>query len=844
MDEEMVVLATALNDGLDSLPYWKNDAFCKLWSNNRLTTRVGSKKLDGVDRINALLLWATIEHKSQLLIGMPDTLQHRPSALLATGLIKAFLDTRERHTRAKDVIYLGFRIGIREDLSHVTLNHEPLQEFFRVTFLRKGVSSETLTSNDLPSLICIYSPLEPVRIVRQANPFLIAIDCADRIDIPWLSEMIKYAQINNIPIIAWSYNPLSNVRSDFYSTSAMTFIWPQSFLYGYEDSKILSEDDPIALFASQACLNVYPCELTGKNVDYYSDVLGRAQCALSQASHKINGRMSRDAVLMGYRLLRLLERLTVSLSTYELERTHYWRQPSLMELCNGLSRFADALKSQDISVPLQEACGHIETAVEWLKSNEPPLWSALVDLCIEDRDSEEHRMLVFVSNAYKSMFAHSLLANENASEKDLQDMGIRLSSITDLTRSINKETPLINTESASSMSSDRPCIPFLIGIPYGYGFGKIAPAIELGKISGKIEILYYPHQTHQLKRFANLLDITLTPDWAGAIRTIQALGARTSASAPPSQRSRIVKIHPLRSIQGRPRPRKEILDTYRPLNIGTPTDELTRLLAQYENIDDAQCIAISPEETAIINTTEETSEFCEHAVKIRFVGGWCALFGHNDTINFVCPNNGIKPRYARAARQGDRILYIHGESRQSLYELLLSRVHTHPSIRAHVEYIRAWQQEVRDKVSAYLRRGHTLDDLHAEMVSRGSTIQTSAAVYCWAKGLVMRPRDPEDLRRLSEILDMPFTRQCYKLIHRAGDRIHGLHIQLSQRLKAWILKGAEGDHMRDEVIDQDLQLTFGDVQDALLLLEVEDVEEVQGLYYKGTLGHLEKECNS
>jgi len=833
----MVVLAAALNDGLDSLPCWKNDAFCKLWSNNRLTTRVGNRKLDGIDRINALLLWATIDHKSQLLIGMPDTLEHRPSALLATGLIKAFLDTREQHNRARDVIYIGFRIGIREDLSLVALNRKPLRDFFTVTFSRRSVSYETSAGNELPRLVCIYSPFDPVGVIRQTNPFLIAIDCANHVDIAWLSDVVRYAQRNRIPTIAWSYNPLSDVRLNFSSAGGMTFVWPKRFLYGYEDSETLSEDNPIGLFTSYAHLHVYPCELTGKGIDDYSGALDHAQHALSQARRRMNGRVSRDAVLMGYRLLRLLERLPISLSTYEFERTQYWRQPSLTALCTALPRFANALTSQDISGPLREACEHLETAVEWLKSNEPPLWSALVDLCIEDRDANEYRMLVFANNAHKNMFAHSLLAHENASEEDLQEMGVRLSSISELARS--DESSL----SDIFVSPDQRCVPILIGVPSGYNLGRIIPIVRLCKISGKTEILHYPHQVWHLKWFAEKLDAALAPDLAGALKTIQALGARTSLSVLPSQRRRTVKTHPPRPIQGRPRPRKGIVGPARPLEIGTPADELTRLLAEYEDIDDTRCIAVSPEETTVIDVTEEGSEFTEHAIRIRFVGGWCALFGHSDMINFVRSDNSIEHRYARAARPGDRILYIHGESRQNLYELLLSRVHNHHSIRAHIEYIQAWQQEMRDKVSAYLHRGHTLDDLYAEMISRGSAIQTPQAVYCWATGRVMRPRDPEDLRRLSDILDMPFTRECYKLIHNAGNRIHGLHIQLSRRLKAWILQGAQGNHMRDEIIDRELQLTFGDVQDALILLKIEDVEEVKGLYFRGMLGRLERERN-
>lgn len=863
MDEELGKFVKHLNSGFDSFPCWNDEAFSELWCRNRLSTRIDSEEnMDGVDRFNAALLWSTVEKRQRLLIGMPERLQHRASALLATGLLKAFLDTRggfttdsyrqefshpmipkNRRLYNRDVVYFGSRLGIREDLSHVTLSRKPLREFFTVTFSRRDMDAGTTRREELPRLICIYSPLDPVTSLHQANPFLIAVDCGDKPDVPWLPAVLKHARSKQIPLIAWSSNPLSEVHSHFASEGALTFAWPARFLHCYEELESISEDDPARLFAlGIRDIHLCPCELTGQDVDDYSEALRHAQQALSRARRMLNGRVSRDAVLMGYRLLRLLERLPVSLSTYEFERSQYWRQPSIGKLCAGFSRFVSAMTSQDISAPLHEALRYLEKGVDWLKNHEPPLWPALVDLCIEDRESGERRILVFANEAHKKMFAHSLLANEGVCEEDLSEMGISITSITEFVRALTEEnegrpgTPLGDSSTSPACSG----VPFLIGLPSGYSFRRIAPIIGLAKT----EILYYPHQGGYLKWLANQLNIALTPNTSAALMAVEALGGQTEAAAHPSHARQAVKMLTPRPVQGRPRLQKSDVEMEAPLDIGSPADELTRLLAEYDDTDDVQCIAVSSDETDVVEEGDQAPEFADRAVKIKFADGWCILFGVDEMINFVRPDGSIERRYARSARPRDRVLYIHGERQQNLYELLLSRIHNHHSIRAHVEYIQAWQREVQEQISTYLRHGHTIDELHTAMVDRGSTIQTPMAVYFWAKGWVMRPRDPEDLRRLSEILDMPFTAKCYKFIHSAGDRLHGLHIQLSRRLKAWIMKGAAGDHMRDEVIDKEIQLTFGDVQDALKVLAVESCCEVDGLFYADSLGRLERRATN
>lgn len=841
----MELLISNLRSGLSSFSCWSDTAFEELWCRDHLSTQIESKEaIDGFDKVNAALLWSAIEKRRRLLVGMPERLQHRPSALLATGLIKAFLDTRGRSC-AKDVVYFGSRLGIREDLSLVTLRRKSLQEFFTVKFSRRDLGVGAILRDGLPRLICIYSPIDPVSSLQQTNPFLIAVDCGEQPDVPWLPAVLKYAEAKRIPMIAWCSNPLSEIHSYFNSADIPVFSWPTYFLHDHKERGAISKDDSVRVFGQDIRdIQLFPCELTGEDVDDYSNFLSQVQHALSHARSMLDGQVSRDAVLMGYRLLKLLERLPVSLSTYEFERSQYWRQPSIENLCSGFSRFANAMRSQAISTPLFEALQHLQKAVDWLSDHDPPLWTALVDLCIEDRELGANRILVFASEAHKKMFSHCLLAKEGVREQDLADMGVSVRSITGLVRALTEDPAGQQGITLADSPPSQECrgVPFLVGLPAQHSFRRIAPIVGLAKL----EVLHYPHQRWYLKEFANKLNAMLTPNVSSALRTVHALGGGlTQATTQPSNTRQAVKIYPPRPVKGRSRPKERDMVLGGPLDIGTPTDELTRILAQYDDcIDEIQYGPVSADETGAVEEGDQASEFVDRALRVTFVDGWHALFGVNDRINFVRADHSIERRFARSARPRDRILYIHGESQQNLYELLISRVYKHPSIRTHVEYIRAWQQEAREKISAYLSNGHNLDDLLARLVQRGSTLQTPAALSFWARGWVMRPRDVEDLRRLSEVLDMPFTSKCYKLVHKAGDRLHGLHIQLSHRLKAWIMQGARGGQVRDEVIDQELQLTFGDVQDALILLEVVDAHETEGLFFKGTLGRIEKELST
>jgi hypothetical protein len=88
---------------------------------------------------------------------------------------------------------------------------------------------------------------------------------------------------------------------------------------------------------------------------------------------------------------------------------------------------------------------------------------------------------------------------------------------------------------------------------------------------------------------------------------------------------------------------------------------------------------------------------------------------------------------------------------------------------------------------------------------------------------------------------MDYVRQHYKRIARAASRLRSLHRVLSSKLNRWLEQqaGEIDAGSDDDVIDQQLGLTFGDIRSSLVLLHVKDVENIQGLFLRSSLGKLE-----
>lgn len=199
-------------------------------------------------------------------------------------------------------------------------------------------------------------------------------------------------------------------------------------------------------------------------------------------------------------------------------------------------------------------------------------------------------------------------------------------------------------------------------------------------------------------------------------------------------------------------------------------------------------------------------------------------------------------------------MFIHGQKRQNLYDLIISRVHQHPSIEFFLALIKRWQKELQVAYGMWLKNlgewdeilkygSHDINELLKRMQALGSKLTSSTALINWIKGLVLCPLDPEDLRRIGVVLNIEFIKKYYKQIDRAAKRLRGLHRGLSIRLNRWLhdqMAGAMRGNVND-VIDAELGLTFEDIRNSLLVLDVIKIENVVGPFLRNHLGFVKKE---
>jgi hypothetical protein len=182
-------------------------------------------------------------------------------------------------------------------------------------------------------------------------------------------------------------------------------------------------------------------------------------------------------------------------------------------------------------------------------------------------------------------------------------------------------------------------------------------------------------------------------------------------------------------------------------------------------------------------------------------------------------------------------MFIHGQRRQNLYELILSRVHAHPSFALYLNLIQRWQDEL---AQSYNKSHLTVEEILYQMRQRGSQLQTQQSIRLWFCRYVMCPNDEKDLQRIADVLDMSFVKQYHRQIARAASRLRGIHRGLSRKLNQWLQYDAveATSGTLSEIIDAELGLTFQDFQYALLLLRVATIEQVDGLFLSSELGKL------
>jgi len=838
------MLYASLSKSFETLAGCQDGLFEQLWEDQRLKFgRDVQQPHDTVDKFCARLVCATITKHDRLLLVLPDFKPHRPALLFTTALLRCWYAPSEQPTSSQPkLLYFGTTVGIREHLSLVRIQgfRESLSEVFQQQNVgRRGTGNPATrnqsegAANNLPRVVTFYSPADAASIIRQHNPECIAVDLDESAKADWLASLLEEATRSHIPVVAWGVNPLADCLTVF-KRHGQTIVWPSSPM-----------NSVAAATASQAETQLNTLVLEGDGIEGISSTFREIIHLSVKAAQLAKGRLGQDAVRQHLWYTRALESLFVPYNFYEAEAARFWGLKTFAQLRAGCEHFHQACERHEgvLNRELERIftfCNQIE---ETLHNSDPPLWNALCNLCIDEPNDDEARLFVFSGISKKQLFLLSLLAYHNLTESDLREIRIWIVTLDELRRLVRSR---YSAEDAGGgdylqISSDLNWRPMLIGLPGASLSPKLLPVLQ----QANVDVVVYPHQVGTLKRRANEWKQALSLDLKALDDVLKHLNGEKAAQTISPEislvRPRMRLSEPVGLEAGTARRRVSPQVTFL-WKIDDPVAAVTSLLEHDDNQLDENSVFYEPHRVIQLG---EDETWCDEAVKLCFESGVSVTYPNDEFINVVIAGASgpeVDERSVRSLRDGDRIVLIHGQQRQSFYELIISRMHQHPSLILHLSLIRRWQT---DFVSAYYRwyqRGsYNAEQLLKLMNEHGSGLTSSVTIQAWLRGQTLCPQDTEDLRRLSEILEMDFVRKNYQRIGKAASRLRGLHRGVANKLNRWLQQQATGIDAGndDEIIDPDLGLTFGDLKSSLSLQRISAVQVINGPLLRSCLGRLE-----
>ena len=143
--------------------------------------------------------------------------------------------------------------------------------------------------------------------------------------------------------------------------------------------------------------------------------------------------------------------------------------------------------------------------------------------------------------------------------------------------------------------------------------------------------------------------------------------------------------------------------------------------------------------------------------------------------------------------------------------------------------IRRWQQELATSIDGL---GFSHSDVLRRIRELGSRRTTSGVIRQWAAGEVLGPLDPQDIRRVGEVVGSEWLRANWRLVGAALFAVRSGHRVLGRRITQIIQKAALGEHevsARDKDFLSQLGITMGRLQDAVTVLTVEQISADAGM---------------
>lgn len=193
---------------------------------------------------------------------------------------------------------------------------------------------------------------------------------------------------------------------------------------------------------------------------------------------------------------------------------------------------------------------------------------------------------------------------------------------------------------------------------------------------------------------------------------------------------------------------------------------------------------------------------------------------------------------ARQLRPGDRIFVIDDDTRKTLLAKVLEVAEDIPELAVAAAWVDPWR---RTMASVRARYG-TYTAFADELRKRGSSARSTVAIRFWCVGVTLGPHDPDDVRRVGELVGEPVLRDHFREVWTAMETFRGAHTRLGARLGHLVRRVGPAAHLdqfdEDTIVDERSGLTISDFKGCAELLEVATVATVQEAVPTFLLGHV------
>jgi hypothetical protein len=225
---------------------------------------------------------------------------------------------------------------------------------------------------------------------------------------------------------------------------------------------------------------------------------------------------------------------------------------------------------------------------------------------------------------------------------------------------------------------------------------------------------------------------------------------------------------------------------------------------------------------SLVRLEGDSAVFLEGAGRVTCIGG----------------DDAIGCKRGDSLEPGDRLIVVAPEAREFIASRVLSARRDEERDTPANRMIRRWQQELATGID---RLGLSHADVLRRIRELGSRRATSGVIRQWAAGEVLGPLDPQDIRRVGEVVGSEWLKENWRSVGAALFAVRNGHRVLGRRITQIIQKAALGEH---EVSTKDkdflalLGITMGRLQDAVSVLTVEQVSSDAGMVPVDRIGRV------